>query len=633
MVSALQTSAEAPGSHWKARSVTAAVLALLTAYYFWAVRATGSRFTWKYDLGGYYDLLARGFASGHLYVPIEPSPELLSLPDPWDPAANEPFRLQDMALFHRHYYLYFGAAPAVVLFLPWRLATGHDLPENFALFLLCWGGLLFSSAALVRLLRLANVTPSSLQLGLMLLALGICHPVPFLLNRSLVYEIAVGAGYFFVSAAMFCLVSSMHSLRPGTWMAAAGLLFGVATASRPHLALAGALASLLIGRRFGFRSREFTRFLAGFALIGFALGIYNQQRFGNPFEFGFRYQLAGPGQNRVDLSLAHLMPGLYFLLFRPPVFSPVFPWVYMVFRHAYEPLESLPRHYFYEPTVGALWLAPFLAALFFCRCSLSQERALKARFVLGVAATSAAVVLLFLSSTHLMSHRYEGDFVPLAVFAALGRLAIGRAGANLFRRCAVDALFGLAIAYGTVVNLALGIAGPYNDLLGNRPAAYARLAGWFSPFSEYRPLFNPDVRIAFRARFSFQENGSRELLTSIGRARQYWLLYVEHLSGALRLVSQTEQSRMHYDFVPPDDGVEFRIAYSGKTTLLMVRMNGRMVFEEPIPVLITAPAQVRIGESGIEPAITQRGFTGRIEVLERVVRENRPSAAPSAPTQ
>ena len=65
----------------------------------------------------------------------------------------------------------------------------------------------------------------------------------------------------------------------------------------------------------------------------------------------------------------------------------------------------------------------------------------------------------------------------------------------------------------------------------------------------------------------------------------------------------------------------------------MVRMNGRMVLEEPIPVLITAPAQVRIGASGIEPAITQRGFTGRIEVLERVVGENRPSVAPSAPTQ
>ena len=44
------------------------------SYYLWGVRAAGNRFDWRYDLGGYYDYLGRGFASGHLYVPIEPSP-------------------------------------------------------------------------------------------------------------------------------------------------------------------------------------------------------------------------------------------------------------------------------------------------------------------------------------------------------------------------------------------------------------------------------------------------------------------------------------------------------------------------------------------------------------------------------
>lgn len=99
------------------------------AYYWWAVRAAGYRFQWGRDLSGYYDLLARGFASGHLYVPIDPSPELLRMPNPWDPAIDEKYKMHDMALFQGHYYLYFGAAPAL-LFLPWRLATAHDLPET-----------------------------------------------------------------------------------------------------------------------------------------------------------------------------------------------------------------------------------------------------------------------------------------------------------------------------------------------------------------------------------------------------------------------------------------------------------------------------------------------------------------------
>ena len=61
-----------------------------------------------------------------------------------------------MALFNGRYYLYFGAAPAVALFLPWRIVTGHDLPENFALFLFCFGGYVFYCAAFLRFLQMAG---------------------------------------------------------------------------------------------------------------------------------------------------------------------------------------------------------------------------------------------------------------------------------------------------------------------------------------------------------------------------------------------------------------------------------------------------------------------------------------------
>ena len=53
-------------------------------------------------------------------------------------------------------------------------------------------------------------------------------------------------------------------------------------------------------------SRELVAFAAAFALAGLAVATYNYQRFGNPFEFGFRYQLAGPGQNRIELARRNL---------------------------------------------------------------------------------------------------------------------------------------------------------------------------------------------------------------------------------------------------------------------------------------------------------------------------------------
>src|SRR5882757_5023483 len=172
------------------------------ASYLWQLRAAGYRFDWSHDQSGYYNYLGRAFAHGRLALPIEPAPELLALPNPWDPAANEPYRMHDMALFRGRYYLYHGAGPAVMLFAPWRLITGHDLPERFALFLFCFGGFAFSCGSLLRWLALAGVKTSPPLLALMLLALGVCQSVPYLLSRVWVYEVAIGAGYFCISGAM-----------------------------------------------------------------------------------------------------------------------------------------------------------------------------------------------------------------------------------------------------------------------------------------------------------------------------------------------------------------------------------------------------------------------------------------------
>ena len=44
------------------RAVLVTVAFLVGTYYFWCARATGQNFLWGYDLGGYYNYLARGFA-------------------------------------------------------------------------------------------------------------------------------------------------------------------------------------------------------------------------------------------------------------------------------------------------------------------------------------------------------------------------------------------------------------------------------------------------------------------------------------------------------------------------------------------------------------------------------------------
>ena len=317
-------------AHW---STIAVVAVAVGSYYCWAVRAAGHKFDWKHSQGGYYNYLGQAFAHGRLELPITPSPELLALPNPWDPAVDAPYKMYDMALFNGHYYLYHGPGPAVMLFTPWLLITGHDLPENFALFLLCFGGFVFSCGALRQWLALAGAKIEPPLLALMLVALGLCQSAPYLLNRVWVYEVAIGGGYFCISGALFFLALGIEASRSSYWFGASGLMFGLAVSCRPHLglhaviALAGLAVLLTKSRRFrsAVTSAELIAFVAPFTLVVAAVAAYNYQRFGDPFEFGLRYLLAGPNQNRIRLATENILPGFYFWLACPPDFSLVFP--------------------------------------------------------------------------------------------------------------------------------------------------------------------------------------------------------------------------------------------------------------------------------------------------------------------
>src|ERR1019366_4632927 len=72
-----------------------------------------------------YNLLARGLLSGHPYAAREAPAALAALRDPYDPQANGVFRddpryrLHDFSYYRGRLYLYFGAAPALLVFLPW----------------------------------------------------------------------------------------------------------------------------------------------------------------------------------------------------------------------------------------------------------------------------------------------------------------------------------------------------------------------------------------------------------------------------------------------------------------------------------------------------------------------------------
>ena len=562
---------------------------------------------------------------GQIHLPIAPSPELLALADPWDHVQNDAYRMHDLVLFNDRYYLYHGAGPAVLLFAPWRLITGRDFPEAAAVAIFCFAGFLFYAASLMRLLTVCGAKPRASVLSISLLALAVCQSAPYLCNRVDVYEVAIAGGLFCISAGFFFLTKGLSSATPDVWVAASGLAFGLAMSCRPHLIFAGCIAftALIIWTWMSRRTALVIRwkgavaFLAVFVVCGAVLGSYNYLRFGDPFEFGLQYLLAGAkAQQRILLSVANVLPGLYYIFMCPPDFSGVFPWVRLALRMPFGATEyPFPPGYFLEPTAGALWIAPFLIAA--GMLPTGAPRVL--RLVSWTAVVGAIFILLFIAASGFTTQRYLADFVPFLVFAAVTNLAVRMTRSSGTARSAAVVISGLLVMYSAVVNLALGIIGPYGDMISRRPASYVRIASWFSPVDEYRPRLNPSIRILLDVKFATHESGYQEPLVTLGSQGARHSVLVEHRGSELRLMCRSENevdSSQSAMIIHKPSRIE--ISNDWQSRKLSVAVDGHRMIERPVAAMVTAPVQVMIGSNGLPGYVAQR-FTGEIRVIEKVV--------------
>jgi hypothetical protein len=587
------------------------VVVLAVAFvYLWLTKSGWARFEWKRDLDGYYDLLGRAFISGHVQVPLEPRPELLALADPWDPHLNIPYRVLDLVLYHRHYYLYHGAAPALLFFAPWRLLTGHDLAESFAVFVLCLTGYLVLCELLMLVLATLPTCVPLWMFTLFLLTLGFGESVPYLLQRALVYEIALASGFLFVSCGFFCLFKSLTTMRRRvTWLFVCGLSFGLAAGCRPNLVFAVVPALVIILRSsrhpVGFRallSREIVALTAPAAICCLCVAVYNYARFGNPLEFGLRYLMANPEYQNIRPALVNTFPGLYYFLFSTPTVGPVFPFLRIAFKVPFESLGyHLPARYFNEGTAGIVVLCPLvllaLAPLFFAP---KMSRHVGVATVWALTAYSL-LCIFFVASLGLLSQRYEIDFQPYLLLAGCICVALAIGLMRGRKRVWAEVGFASMMAWSILANMALAVQGPYDQFVQAHPESYFRLARWFSPVERFRPLLNPRVHVDGYFYFSVPCSPAAQPLISIGDfASRYLVSEVCQEGTSLRIVSSWGEPRfpeMRVADIPLErSGFErVDVDFSPQDRNMTVRWNDKVILTHPLPFLFTARSQVRVG--------------------------------------
>lgn len=249
-----------------------------------------------------YQFLADAFLKGQLYLDVPVDSRLAAMENPYDPQAREQLNLDedsggwDHAFYKGHYYVYFGALPALLVFAPYNLIVGKSLAAYHGTQIFAG---LFIIGLFTLLLFLAKKFFPRMSFGvylitavtLSLVSISYCTEAPALyctaISSGLCME--VWSIYFFACAAW-----NNNSRRKFWAEIFIGAMFGaLAFACKPTVALANFLILPLLPVLLKKYEPLKTFLVLSLPYVVTCAGMmaYNYLRFDNVFEFGQAYQL------------------------------------------------------------------------------------------------------------------------------------------------------------------------------------------------------------------------------------------------------------------------------------------------------------------------------------------------------
>jgi tetratricopeptide (TPR) repeat protein len=433
-----------------------------------------------------YNLLVEGFRAGHLNLNRQPSASLARLSDPYNPAINahEIESFVDLSYYRGKFYLYFGVTPALALYWPYAVLTGHYLSDKAAAIILFTVGFFIAATLLHDLWRryLSNTSSILAAAGMFVMVLALA----LALNCNC-YQVAISGGAAFMILALWATWRALHEPKARIlWMLLAGLAYGLAVGSRPSLLFGGfilLLPAVQAWRQDSWRQAgEALAAAAGPAmLIGLGLMFYNELRFGNPFEFGWHYQLNSDYDPTIarQFSLHFLGFNIHFYFLEPLRWSSHFPFL----QNA--PLPPVPPGYdagVGDPHAGLLANYPFLLLGFAAPLvwrGQPEAGAWILRWFIAAIFLLFAIFVLTLCLFFAAADRYEMDFLPeLVILSVAGILGLERALACLPAwRWAARVGIGLLLIYSLVYNLSVNIEAHAvaNYFMGNAVLAQGKI--------------------------------------------------------------------------------------------------------------------------------------------------------------
>jgi len=467
--------AEAMGakSRWIQNGILGAICAVVVGGYVYTARSGGMELSSPNPADAYYNLLVRGFRAGQLSLKKDVPPGLAQLADPYDPVANRLYRfgyqLHDLSYYKGRLYVYFGVTPALLLFWPYAAVTGHYLFHRQAVVIFCAISFLASVGLVQALWRRYFAEVGVGAVAACVVGLGLATGVLVLLAGADVYQVSISCGYMLMMLTLAAIWCALH--RPEQrcrWLMVASVTYGLAVGARPSLLL-GAVILLVPVIQSWREPRKLSALLAAvgpITLIGLGLMVYNALRFGSPFEFGLRYQLATDRpQTGQHFSLHYLWFNWLVCFLEPARWSRPFPFVHEIVMPPAPAGHGLVEFPFGVLTnIPFVWLA--LAAPLAWRERPAEVRS-RLRWFLGMVAVVFGVCALVVGVYYCVCFRYEVEFLPaLLLLAAAGILGLERtlaptSGSGWARqpawRWATRSIWCLLLGFSVAFNLLEGV--------------------------------------------------------------------------------------------------------------------------------------------------------------------------------
>lgn len=486
-------------------------------------------YTYDYDQYGH---VADAIIAGHPWLDLEVPDRLAATADPYD----VPTRLQllkdgvspiywDYVYYDGHWYSYFGALPAFLLFVPYRLLTGNMLPTAAAEQFLILLFVIFFSMLVLRVVHRVMPHTSLAAASLITVSSLLGSQAGYLIYRTNFYQVPFAASLALTSLGLWFWLGADTSSRPmlsiDRWqagdakplslprLAAGALCIAANFGCRPTFTLTALLAFPLFWPQIRaviaeLRSRSISpakALRAPLAVIIPAIVVvaplmmWNKVRFGSPFNFGNAYQFSVSDMTRFTQPLADMPATIWYYLFLPLRFVSHFPWLEV------SP-APMPVWGYYEVMVGALFTATPLMLLTLALPFLRGLEMHGMRPWLMSCLMLAGVLIVFDSYVGGLGWRYSADFGWLAALASIPGilwLVNGRepdrstlAGANdaasgdgISRVTPWRWLMRWVVALLTIATLAVAVLScfvPARDdaLIMNNPTLWHQVQAWFT---------------------------------------------------------------------------------------------------------------------------------------------------------